>query len=351
MGYYVGKPKLFNRDLLFKRIQDILDSSIWTNNGQYVEAAESYLEEYLGAKHVIMVSNATVGLEMALSLYSDPGRVCSLPSFTFVATVLAAKRAGFSIQYHDIDDHYLIDDSNVPIDNVLIPCNLFGNIKTSLNHLGQTVFDNAHALSVCNQDSGQYAGSDCTLSVFSLHSTKVCGVGEGGFITTFEDGIAEYLREFRNFGYIPGSGAREGLLGWVEGTNAKMSEFQAAIALTQLENLQEIIEYYFNIHKEYERLLPDLIKPKNTMFSNFSYVVAELGNRDRIIEELNKSNIFPRSYFTPLHQVPAHYQDVFLPNTERIAKKIMCLPTGLTIQMSDVKFICSKIREAQKNVR
>lgn len=342
--FVIGRPKLLNKDLFLKRVQDILDSSMWSNNGQYVQRLESYLEEYLGCKHVIAVSNAIIGLELCIkSLKNLLGPVCKVPSFTFVATASALRRSGIDIQFADILDDYCISPDDLSNTNV-IAVNLFGNVCSPEVYKRAVLFDNAHALGVYNENKDCYVGADSYLSVFSLHGTKICGSGECGFITTTSKATATYLRELRNFGYDSNSGAREGNV-IHEGTNAKVSEIQAAMALTQLENIQEIQEKYFENHQEYEKLLPDLVKPKNNLFSNYSYVVAEVEHRDRLIAQLNDAKIFPRTYFKPLHTMDAYKQNISLPNTERIASRILCLPTGLCVNIEDIRYICKEIRE------
>ena len=370
MSFVVGKPKLINKSLFMKRVEDIIDSQVWSNNGPYVKKLEDALSEYFGVDHVIAVNNATIGLQLALEgckhyynwlyeLEKEQTLTCLVPSFTFIATVSALVNTGIMPLYGDIDNDYCLDvkeleDGLEPEYDMVMPVNVFGNLcdrEFNMDMLRPTVFDNAHSTGVYNESESAYVGADCMLGVSSLHCTKILSGFEGGFITCADSDTATYIRELRNFGYQINSGVREGNVIHLSGTNAKMSEIQAAMALTQLENIQEIQEVYFNNHKEYERLLPDIIKPKNNNFSNYSYVIGELDNRDRIIDELNKDNIFPRSYFKPVHHMEAYRQNVSLPNTERIAQRIIAFPTGLDISKKDIEFICDKVNKAIINVR
>jgi dTDP-4-amino-4,6-dideoxygalactose transaminase len=355
--YVVGKPKIVNKELFLKRASEILDSGSWGNNSTYVLALEDYIKEYLGCKHVIAVNSATTGLELAIQtlkefeLFENP--TCLIPSFTFTATASALVRNGIKIEFGDIDNNFCLNKSNT--DNItadfFLPVNLFGetchpDIQDDSRSL---LFDQAHSIGVFNERTGKYLGADTELNCFSLHSTKMVSAGECGFITTSRDDYAEYLKELRNFGYDSNSGAREGDVIHI-GTNGKISEITAALALTQLENIQEIQEHYFNVHQEYERLLPNLIKQKNNMFSNWSYVVVQVDarKRDSIISRMNQDGIFPRTYFKPLHHMSVYKENINLPMTNKISSEIMCLPTGLTISLEDVQYISRSLANAIK---
>lgn len=343
-NFVVGKPSILNKPLFLKRVSDILDSHLWGNNGYYVQAVENHIKEYLQCQDAVLVSNATVGLSLALQALPKDIKTCLVPSFTFVATVAVLKQQGIKPVFGDIDDNYCLSYTDTNTDMVL-PVNLFGNIISNEFYRSSKprVVDNAHSLGVYNEELKTYVGSDCSLGVFSQHPTKFLGAGEAGIITCNDSNLGDYLRELRNFGYKNNSGEREGVIGGI-GTNAKVSEIQAALCLTQLENIQEIQNHYYDIHQEYERLLPDLVKPKNTFFSNWSYVILEVENRENLIWELNKEGIFPRTYFTPVHTMKPYKENVSLPNTERISKIIMAMPTGLTIKIPDVRYICSRLR-------
>lgn len=356
-NYVVGRPYLLNKELFFKRAEEIIDSHKWGNNGRYVLELEEYIKEYLGCNHVIAVSNASIAIEFALEeikrrlAYKNRRLTCLVPSFTFVSTISAIKRAGIDIKYTDIDDYYCISEKDILNKSwdFILPVNLFGNLpcKEAYQYWYTTVVDAAHSLGVYHESAGAYVGADTNISAFSLHSTKIGGSGECGFITCEDSATAEYMRQLRNFGYDTNSGKREGNVVSV-GTNAKISEMQAALALTQLESLQEIQNHYYEVYQEYKRCLDGLgiFKEKNNYFSNYSYIVLEVDplKRDRIVDELAIDNIFARTYFTPVHTFEPYKQDVDLPNTERVAKSIICMPTGLTVQKKDVQFICTTLR-------
>ena len=82
---HVGQPNIGNRDILLKRINDILDRGWLTNNGGFVNEFESKVAQACGVKHCIAMCNGTVALEIAVRALDMKGEVI-VPSFTFVAT-------------------------------------------------------------------------------------------------------------------------------------------------------------------------------------------------------------------------------------------------------------------------
>lgn len=362
--FNVGVPKAFNKALMLKRIDEILSGSSWGNNGYYVQAVEDYIKEYVGCNDAVLVSNATDGLELSIRAHLKTfdflkdfdldELTCLMPSFTFVAAASVCKRLGIGVTYGDITKDFCLDPKSlegIPEWDFIIPASLFGN-QLDNSFYGEntypTIVDNAHSLGCFNEPLSCYVGNDCEAGVFSLHSTKLGGSGEAGIITCKSTETADYIREMRSFGYGK-SDDREGRVDSVGG-NFKVTEVQAALALTQLENIQEIQEHYFNVHQEYERLLPNLIKQKNNMFSNWSYVVVQVDarKRDSIISRMNQDGIFPRTYFKPLHHMSVYKENINLPMTDKISSEIMCLPTGLTISLEDVQYISRSLANAIK---
>ena len=347
--FVVNKPYLFNKDLFLERVNTILDSGVWGNGGYFQTFLENHISEKLGCQYTLAVSNATIGLMMSAKAMG--GKRCLMPSFTFSAAAGACRWLDIDIVYGDIDKYYGLDAKEIysrkEFDFVM-PANLFGNVCNSLvmNNPYPTIFDNAHAMGVIG-DNG-YVGSKETISVFSGHPLKFCGGSEIGVITCNDRDLAGKIKEIRNFGFMLNSGAREGELG-SSGINGKCSEIAAAMYLTQLEYMEEIREHYKTIHQTYEKLLPNIIKRKNAGVSNYSYVVCETANRDRVIQKLNDRGVYPRTYFTPLHTTKPYKDKINLPCTMRISSDIITLPTGLTINVSDVEYICRIINGVLKN--
>ncbi len=358
----IGKPLILNKELFLKRVEDILDSGIFSNNGPYTEYLESFLKEYLGVKYVVAVNNATSALDICLAFLKTkhPFGQIVVPSFTFVASVHSIVRAGFEPVFADIDDNFCLDMESVdarvnPSTVAIMPVNLFGNYNNPANFARYRdlfiINDSAQAFGVFLEEEDQYAGTFGNCEIMSFHPTKLAGGFEGGIITTNNSEIAEFAIQYRNFGFTPNAGP-QGEIGPIIGTNYKINEIQSCAILTQIENLEEIQSHYYDCFAAYRRLLPDWIKliQPNVYFSNFSYIVAKVHPklRDGLVNYLYSAGIFARTYFSPIHRSKPYaerFGHLELPNTDKLASECFCLPTGLHITPEDCVKIVDKIKE------
>lgn len=345
INYCVGKPKIYNEALFLKRVQEVLDSSWFTNGGKFVLELEKRLADLLGASHCIAVANATLGLELSLkALQTNKSQVIT-QSFTFPGTATAITNAGFTPIFCDIDNNYCITGVEEKVNDntaAIMPVDLFGNLLPETPRVNglPVVYDSAHAFTCDIAVSGD-------MMVYSFHSTKIMGAcGEGGVIATDNEEYAKKLRELRNFGFNPLDPNTLGTISSI-GTNAKMSELSAASILTQIECKQQILDHYLSNHYYYSRYLPKWVELRypNHDNSNYSYIVCEVpeNHRNSLIAYLHKNRIFAKKYFIPLHLEGPYKQNINLPNTEKIAKCILQLPTGLCVTREDIIHICDVI--------
>lgn len=219
----------------------------YSNFGPLVRELETAFAQRFAVpqENLTTVANATQGLELVLQALELPeGSHVLLPTFTFVATATAVLRAGHVPVLADVDEHswMLTPDiaraacAQVRVDAVLpvatfgMPCDMQAwqqfEVETSL----PVVIDAAAAYG-----SQWMQGAQCTL-VFSLHATKSLPAGEGGLVISTRPGLAAKVRQLSNFGInlAPFSSFPVGALAGV-GTNAKMSEYHAAIGLASLQ--------------------------------------------------------------------------------------------------------------------
>lgn len=358
MGYFVGTPKVYNKELFLKRVEDIVDSQVFTDGGKYVQLLEKEAASYLGVKYCFAVCNASIGLEIALRTVAPTSGEVLVPAFAPIGTIHSIINAGYVPKFVDIDQNYCINIKDLikkfhqcQNPKAVLACNLFGN-SCNVGELSRlplfpsipVIYDSSHALGVFNEDENQNIGNFGEVEVFSLNSKELINAGEGGLITTNNDKIADVLNIRRDFGLSPYTTAQEEY--WNFGTNGKLSETSAALGLTNFEHIESIQSHYFDNYITYKNNLPSgcLMKEKNVYFSNFSYITVEVENRDKILNKLYESDIYPRTYFTPCHLTKIYKSlDTYLPITESIAKKVMCLPTGLTINKEQIELICSKL--------
>lgn len=193
--------------------------------------------------------------------------------------------------------------------------------------------------------------------VFSFHATKFLHCFEGGAVVTNSGELAEKMRLMRNFGF-------KGFDNVIYlGVNGKMSEVHAAMGLTNLEAVDSLIstnKHNYLAYREGLRAVRGLalIEYDPAERNNYQYVVIEVEpeecpkTRDEIVEELHASNVIARKYFWPgCHRMEPYRSlqpnaGLLLPETERMAARVIVLPTGQSVDKEIIDRVCRIIREA-----
>jgi dTDP-4-amino-4,6-dideoxygalactose transaminase len=361
---HVGRPNIGDRQTLLKRINDLLDRRWLTNDGPFLQEFEQRICHLTGVKHCVAVCNATVGLEILAKAVGLSGEVI-LPSFTFVALAHALHWLGINPVFCDIDlgTHNLdpsrveerITDRTTGIIGVHLwgrPCEIEKLEEIARRHRLKLLFDAAHAFG-CSY-GGQMTGNFGNAEVFSFHATKFVNTFEGGAVVTNNDELAAQLRLMRNFGFA-GFDIVTSL-----GTNGKMSEASAAMGLTSLESMDSFIETNRHNYHLYQQQLINvpsiaLSRYREDEKCNYQYVVLEIDeavagiSRDMLDDILWAENVLSRRYFYPgCHRMEPYHTDepqtgVRLPQTERLANMVLCLPTGSAMSSTEITAICALI--------
>jgi len=364
---HVGKPNIGNRERLVARINDLLDTKWLTNDGPYVRQLERKLAEFLDVKHCIAMCNATVALEITIRAAGLSGEVI-IPSFTFIATAHALQWQKITPVFCDIDprDHMIdpgrVEELITPRTSGIIGVHLWGQAcstesltEIANRHKLKLMFDAAHGFGCsCN---GRMLGSFGAAEVFSFHATKFFNTFEGGAVTTNDDELAARIRLMKNFGF---SGFDNVIY---IGTNGKMSELSAAMGLTGLESLNDFVSINRRNYQQYQTELANVAGVRMLKFdererSNYQYVVAEIDesvtrvSRDQLLKILWAEGVLARRYFYPGCHRMEPYRSFFpharllLPETEKLVKRVLVLPTGTAVGIEEIKAICQIIRLA-----
>ena len=232
----VCRPQLPDADQLRPYLDEIDRSGQYTNFGPLLRRFERRLAErfHVADEGVACVSNGTTGLALALRASAIPeARLCVMPAWTFVATAHAARMAGLEPYFVDVDpDSWSLTPAAALAAAVRAPGPVGAVLPVS--PLGAPVdveaWDAFHAetgLPVVIDAAGGFDGArpGAAPMMISLHATKVFGVGEGGIVVSTDGALVAEIRRRANFGF--GSGR----VATTEGTNAKMSEYPAALGL------------------------------------------------------------------------------------------------------------------------
>lgn len=362
---HVGRPNIGKRERFLERVEDILDRRWLTNNGPYVQAFEKVIASRCGVRACVATCNGTIALELLMQGVDMKGEVI-VPAYTFVATAHALRWQGIQPVFCDIDpvthtlDPKKVEELITPNTTGIAGVHLWGNAcdvkalqEIADRHGLELIFDASHAFS-CKHD-GRPIGGFGRGEVFSFHATKVLNCFEGGAVLTDDEELAEKLRLMRNFGFE--SKDRVVYLG----SNGKMSEVSAAMGLTGLESLPEFIEVNRANHRRYVERLSVLegvrvLEPREADGFNYHYVIAELEGaaltRDQVVRVLEAENVLARRYFYPgVHAMEPYRSEqpmakLVLPETERLSRIVLVLPTGSEVDRGVVDRICDVIETA-----
>jgi len=367
---HVGRPNIGNRERLSERINDLLDRRWFTNQGPFVHEFETRVSELLGVKHCIATCNGTIALEIAIRALGMTGEVI-VPSFTFIATAHALQWQEITPVFCDIDPQtHNLDPRCVETlitartSGILAthvwgrPCAVDELVQIAARRRLKLLFDAAHAFACSYR--GRKIGNFGEAEVFSFHATKFLNTFEGGAVVTNDDELADKIRLMTNFGFA----------GYDQviylGINGKMTEPAAAMGLTGLECVNEFIAANRRNYRLYRQALSDLpgvtvIQYDESEQNNYQYIVLEIDesvtkiSRDLVLAILHAENVLARRYFYPgCHQMEPYRSrfpqaDLALPMTQRLATKVLSVPTGTSIDEEEISLIASIIRLVLEN--
>ena len=240
----IMRPKLAVTERLVGYLHRIDRSQVYSNFGPLALALEGRLAQHysLSTGTITTVANATLGLTLTLAaLEAKPGTLCAMPAWTFVASAHAVVSGGLVPYFIDVDPRTWSIDASVVADHISRAPGPVGAIMP-VAPFGQPV-DTA-AWDAFRDETGipvvidAAAGFDslvpgATPTVVSLHATKVLGTAEGGFVICTDPSIVQRVRRASNFGF---DGSRRAT---VAATNAKMSEYHAALGHAELDEWRE----------------------------------------------------------------------------------------------------------------
>ena len=355
---YVTMPTLAPLGDVDSYLAKIWASGVMTHNGPLVQQFERDFSSWAGVGRMVAVCNGTLAIQLAIRALDLPkgGEIITTP-FTFIATTSSILYEGYKPVFVDIDPKTLnMDPSNIEAaitdkTVAILPVHVFGNPcdcdridAIAARHGLKVIYDAAHAVGVNMNGHSVFDYGD--ISTTSFHATKLLNTSEGGGIFAKDPDVDERLRELRFFGY---NSAKDVVR---IGTNAKMTEVNAAIGLANLKLMDEIIadrRLKYGLYKE-------ILSAAGLGFQriddscNCSYFPVIFKTEDELLDVdagLKQLNIFARRYFWPSVNT---YKKACLsanscPISEDIANRILCLPLYYSLSIDDVKTIARNVTE------
>lgn len=351
----VTKPFLPSRDKLDKYIDGIYERQWLTNNGVLVQELTQKLEAYLGVENLLLVSNGTLALQIAYRALgiadSNPGsnpEAITTP-FTFIATASSLKWEGVQPVFTDIDpdswclNPEAIESAITPNTRAIVPVHVFGNAcdvdaidSIAARHNLKVVYDASHAFGVRYKHQCLLSYGDA--ATLSFHATKLFHTIEGGAIVFKHKEDFERAKKLINFG-ITGPESIEEL-----GINAKMNEFQAAMGLCVLDEIEANLNARAAVTRYYDEHLPASLQRQKLhtgASANHAYMPVVFESETQalaVLNRLSESGITARRYFYPsLDRVDLGCSTGQAMNVSRdIASRILCLPIYADLKAADL---------------
>jgi dTDP-4-amino-4,6-dideoxygalactose transaminase len=339
---------------------DQIDNARWYSNfGPLVRSLESRLAARFAAPtQVLTIANATLGLTLGLKALGVPeGALCAIPSWTFVATAHAVLQAGLVPWFVDVDpETWMLDPDHLqqrlaaapgPV-AAAIPVCAFGQ---ALDWDSWTEFHERTGIAVLVDAAAAFDSLDRAPlpSVVSMHATKALGAGEGGFVVSEDPDFILQVQERSSFGF---AGTREALSA---GTNAKLSEYAAAVGLASLDRWPATRLRYAMAA---QRLRMALVAESDVVFqrgwgthwvSSTCVVGLPDGSADRIEARLNAAGVETRRWWghgCHRSRAFAALPSDALPVTDRLAESTLGLPYFADIEASDIDRLADALRRA-----
>lgn len=352
----VTKSYLPSIDKYKAYIDSIYESAWLTNNGALVQELEKRLKEYLGVKHIILVANGSLALQLSYKALDLAGEVITTP-FSFVATTSTLTWEGLDPVFADIDpksfniDPNKIEEQISDRTSAIVPVHVFGNpcdvesiADIANKHNLKVIYDAAHAFGTQFKEQSVLNYGD--ISTLSFHATKLFHTIEGGAIITNDDDIADRIRLLMNFG-ITGPTSINSI-----GTNAKMNEFEAAMGLCVLDEIEAIQSGRQAVWGAYEKAFLNsqlrLQQWNSESLNNCAYAPVVFPSEQALLkaeQALKDNDILPRRYFYPsLDTLPYLDNRQVCKESRELSSRILCLPIYPNLSETEVLRIIDIIK-------
>lgn len=329
--------------------------------GPEVAAFEAEASAYLGARHAIGVNSGTDALVIALrALDIGPGDEVITTSFSFFATAESIAMVGATPVFVDIDaatfniDPAALEAALTRKTRAIMPVHLYGRPCDMTAIMG---FAEAHDLDViedCAQSFGARSGGQQTgtfgrVGAYSFFPSKnLGGFGDGGLITTDDDGVADQARMLR------AHGSKRKYRNEMLGYNSRLDELQAALLRVRLPHVDRWNAARVALAAQYDSALanvPGLATPASCdghVYHQYTVSIAN-GARDDVARHLANAGIQTMVYYpVPQHRLPvfADQHPEALPATERAAEQVLSLPISPSLDASTVAAVARELAAA-----
>ena len=375
----MSSPDLIDADR--QAVIDVINTPNLSMGQRILDFEQSFCDQ-TGRKHAIGVNSGTAGLHLCVRAAGiGPGDLVITTPFSFVASSNVLLFENAVPVFVDIDPRtgninpelvadavrnirkYLprIGSTGLMPAQAILPVDVFGQpadmdpINAIAREHGLTVIeDSCEALGA--EYKSRQAGTLGDYGVFAFYPNKQITVGEGGMVVTDDDKAADFMRSLRNQGRAVGDT-------WLQhthlGYNYRLDEMSAAMGVTQMRRLDELLAKREQVAAWYEARLSKIqgvevpiVEPYTTRMSWFVYVIRfdSKIDRDALAERLKEKGVPVRPYFLPIHLQPYMaerfgWREGDFPVTEDLGRRGLAVPFSGTMTEEQVEYVCQSMRE------
>ena len=391
-----GRQNITQEDI--DAVITVLQSDYLTQGPKIIEF-EKVFATYVGSKFAVAVSNGTAALHLcALALDVKEGDKVITTPITFAASANCIRYCGGEVVFSDIDsDTYLLDIEKV---KELLEASPKGTYKglVSVDFAGRAVdleayrkLADQHGLWIiedaCHAPGGYFVDSKAEiqncgnstfadLSIFSFHPVKHIACGEGGMVTTNNKVLYKKLLALRTHGitknesdYINSVDFANGIAdknniypAWYMemqnlGFNYRLTDFQAALGMSQLQRADEGLKRRREIASFYNKefIGKPFIKGQSGIVDGHAYhlYIIEVQDRLGLYNYLRENKIFAQIHYIPCHLMPYYkhlgWKESDMPKAENYYKNCISLPMYPTLTIKDQKIVIDTVNQYYKN--
>lgn len=349
----VAKPMLATAEQLQPYLRRIDAARWYSNGGPLVKEFEARLAQHCGGgAFVATVANATIGLTLALFACDLPeGALCMVPSWSFAATGHATLLAGLVPWFVDVNVETWALEPDAAREllpaaprkvSAVLPVSPFG---APLDLRSWHAFQEETGIAVVADAAAGFDSvqADEVPAVVSLHATKACGTGEGGFVVSTDQRLAEEIEKRANFGFW---NSRESS---VRALNGKLSEYAAAVGLAELNNWGQTRAEFQRVASAYRDALAGQsavrLQPGfgDRWISSVVVVESLADDAESITAKLAKHGIGSRRWWgggLHRHRTFKEFPRHQVTQTEALADRVVGLPCWRDLPTEQVSRIC-----------
>lgn len=357
--------------------------SRWLSMGEETQNFEKEFAEFTGAKHALAVTNATAALHMAcMAVNLGPGDEVIVPSLTFVATANAVRYTGATPVFADVESEDWLTLSPASIEKnitektraILVvhyagyACDMPA-IRTIAEKYNLAILeDSAHTIG--SYLDGRHLGTFGEVGCFSFFSNKNMTTGEGGMVTTNDDGLADRLRVLRSHGMTSLTWDRHKGHAWSYdvvdlGYNYRIDELRSAIGRAQLKKMGRFNQRRAELTRLYRDLLSELVPEVHVPFNEergvschhiMPILLPEGTNRVEFMEAMKAQGVQTSIHYPPIHTFQNYKEHeeflrADLSVTENVGRREVTLPLYPLLKDEDVHTVVETVRSSLRGAK